>query len=202
MELLLPKHCAGCGEPGQSLCSACRRQLANTPQRLFTPVDPHVPVWVLSPYAGVHRELILAMKERGRRDVPPLLGSVVNAALLYLAARGEIPELSELRLVPAPTKRTSARKRGGDPVTAVCRGTDAAVSCCVRHSAQVRDSVGLDSAARRKNLAGNVVLTTIPTGPVVIVDDVVTTGATIAATAAVLFAANVQVAGVLAICGA
>ncbi|MDU0478871.1 phosphoribosyltransferase family protein [Staphylococcus chromogenes] len=199
IELLLPKRCAGCGAPGQSLCDACRVVLSHPPQRIFTPVDPLVPVWAFAPYSGVHRQVVLGMKERGRRDVPRLLGAVVLAGLEYLAAQGEIPDLESVELVPAPTRRCSARLRGGDPVTLVAQASGCAVCCCVEHAETVADSVGLDASARRRNLAGGVVLRRKPTRQVVIVDDVVTTGATISATVSTLLAANVQVVGAIAL---
>lgn len=200
IELLLPKHCAGCGAAGNTLCDACRRRLQAPPQRIFTRVDPLVPLWAFGTYAGVHRSVVLGMKERGRHDVPRFLGAVVRAGLEHLAARGELPDPESIQLVPAPTRRKSARLRGGDPVTLVARASGLPVCCCVEHSSSVRDSVGLDASARRHNLAGGVVRTGTPTAPVVIVDDVVTTGATISATAAVLLAANVQVVGAVAVC--
>ncbi|MEJ5997388.1 ComF family protein [Corynebacterium sp. H130] len=165
-------------------------------------MDPHIPVWALGNYSGVHREALLAMKERGRRDVPQFLGAVVRSGLEYLAARGELPEVEELTLVPAPTRRASARLRGGDPVTLVARASGANVVSCVRHGSQVKESVGLDASSRQRNLAGNVVLEAIPPSPVVILDDVVTTGSTISVTSALLLAAKVQVAGALVICAA
>lgn len=200
MELLLPRHCAGCGAFGETMCRACRRSLVSPPKRVFTPVDPHVPVWALGNYSGVHRELVLGVKERGRRDVPPFLGAVLRSAVDYLAARGEVPDAQELALVPAPTRAVSARLRGGDPVTLMARASGISVMPCVRHGAKVRDSAGLSAAERRRNLQGAVELTAIPSSPVLIVDDVVTTGSTLAATTAVLFAAKVQVVGALSIC--
>jgi len=48
----------------------------------------------------------------------------------------------------------------------------------LRTAALVRDSVGLGIAARERNIAGRVRLTACPAGEVLVVDDVVTTGAT------------------------
>lgn len=134
--------------------------------------------------------------------MPNYLGAVVRSGLDFLAARGEIPEPEQLTLVPAPTRRASARLRGGDPVTKIARASGVRTEVCVRHGDKVRDSVGLDASARRRNLAGNVIVEKVPTSPVVILDDVVTTGSTISVTAALLFSLNVQVVGSLVICAA
>ena len=87
-------------------------------------------------------------------------------------------------------------------VTAVCASSGLSTVPCVQHRSSVRDSVGLDAAARRRNLAEGVDLLQVPSSPVLLVDDVVTTGATVEATCAVLFSAGVEVSGVLAVCAA
>lgn len=202
LELLFPKSCAGCGAAGVSLCASCQEELRRVPHRVSCTVDPRVPVWALSPYAGAHRQLVISMKERGRRDACAYVGAAVRAAVDFLAARGELPFAADLTLVPAPTRARSARLRGGDTVTAVCASSGLLTFPCVQHRSSVRDSVGLDAAARRRNLAEGVDLLQVPSSPVLLVDDVVTTGATVEATCAVLFSAGVEVSGVLAVCAA
>jgi predicted amidophosphoribosyltransferase len=82
-------------------------------------------------------------------------------------------------------------------------GHAAAVAPALRLDRRARDSVGLDAAARVANLRGR--LAHVPAGsppagqPVVLIDDVITTGATMAACAAVLTSAGVRVAGLLAL---
>ncbi|WP_336884574.1 double zinc ribbon domain-containing protein [Corynebacterium pilosum] len=55
-ELLLPRHCAGCGAPGEHLCATCRRELAVPPERVVPHASPHVPVFAMvripAPIAG------------------------------------------------------------------------------------------------------------------------------------------------------
>ena len=203
MDLLLPRRCAGCGDPGQVLCGPCREQLRRPPVRVVTPVDTHVPVWSLGPYAGTHRGVILAMKERGNLAVRSLIGPVLAAAVTHLQARGELPDRIDapvpLTLVPAPTRARSARLRGGDHVTDLCRAAGLPATPALRHRSTVRDQVGLDAEARRRNLAGSVELRHLPTGPVLLVDDVVTTGSTLAAATEVLTAAGVTVCGAVVI---
>src|SRR6185312_1573274 len=72
-----------------------------------------------------------------------------------------------LTIVPAPTRGWSARHRGGDPVTRIAEAAtanhpDVAVVRALRITALARDSAGLSSAARERNIAGRVRLTRRP----------------------------------------
>lgn len=201
LELLLPRRCAGCGAPGEVLCARCRTELAAPPHRVSPRVEPGVPVWALGPYSETRRSVILAMKERGDRTVRRWVGAVLAAAVATLTARGEVGEHPVL--VPAPTAARSARLRGGDPVTDACRATGLPTAAVLVHARGVRDSVGLSPAARRANLAGRVRLRgPVPAGELVLVDDVVTTGATLAAACAKLTVAGAHVRGALAFAAA
>ena len=200
MDLLLPRRCAGCGDPGELLCTRCRRVLARPPQRIHTRVDPHVPVWSFGPYADTHRRVVLAMKERGNLAVRRHVGAVLAAGIGFLAARGELIDAPVL--VPAPTRARAARLRGGDPVAAVCRASGHTVVDALRHRPDVGDQVGLGVEKRRENLAGAVQIQRLPGAPVLLIDDVATTGATLAASSEVLFAAGCTVVGAIVICHA
>jgi predicted amidophosphoribosyltransferase len=104
--------------------------------------------------------------------------------------------------VPAPTRRSAARRRGGDPVTRIATaavGPAATVAPVLRTAGGVRDSVGLSSAARQRNIAGRVRLSAVPPGEVLVVDDIVTTGATVGEAVRVLVAGGARVAAVLAL---
>ncbi|MBW0009042.1 MAG: ComF family protein, partial [Pseudonocardiales bacterium] len=85
-------------------------------------------------------------------------------------------------------------------------GVVAAVAPALRVSSGVRDSVGLAAAARQANLAGRVLPRRAglpPAGtPVVLVDDVVTTGATAAACTAVLLRMGVEVPAIVVLAAA
>ena len=199
-ELILPQACAGCRRPGHLLCPACRLGLAAPPQRVFPKTAPHAPVFALGPYADPHRGVILAMKERNHVAVRRHIGAVLNAALSYLEARGDIP--CDTVLVPAPTRARSARARGGDPVEQVCRASGRRVAPVLALDPRTADQAGLDAAGRRFNLAGRVRIDGVPVGRIVVVDDVVTTGATLQASTALLISRGADVAACVTLCAA
>ena len=199
-ELILPRACAGCGRPGHLLCAACRLGLSAPPMRVFPKTAPHVPVFALGPYANPHRGVILAMKERNHMAVRRHIGAVLDSALAYLEARGDIPP--DAVLVPAPTRERSARARGGDPVEQVCRASGRRVAPVLALDPRTADQSGLDEAGRRANLAGRVRIHGVPAGRIVVVDDVVTTGATLQASTALLLSSGADVAACVTLCAA
>ncbi|KAB1910573.1 ComF family protein [Micromonospora sp. AMSO31t] len=197
-DLVLPAGCAGCGErvPGlrQGFCPGCVRDLeALTPAP--TRPDPTPaglpPCAALGPYAGALRNGLLAYKERGRhglaRPLGALLAEVVAAAV---GPRGPVT------LVAVPDTARAARARYGDHLDRLTRHAAARLGAAgwpVRVLRPLRalprpDSVALDSAGRaaaaqaafRLRRTGGVA------GPVVLLDDIVTTGATLAAVSRVL----------------
>ncbi len=211
LDLVLPLECGGCGAPATRWCSGCAGQLAAAPDgpRLVGPrVDPQVPVFALGRYAGARRRAIVAVKEHGRTDLVAPLSAALAAGLNRLLG-WRLLELP-LTVVPAPTRRSAARRRGGDPVAriaaaAVARQPGVLLAPALRMKELTRDSVGLTSAARERNVAGRVRLRRCRrpgTGEVLLVDDVVTTGATVAESVRVLRAGGVRVAAVLVLAAA
>jgi len=204
LDLILPLECGGCGAPSTRWCEACVAELvvaADQPHVVTPRMDPLVPVFALGRYAGARRRAILAVKERGRRDLVAPLARPLAVGLHRLLSWGVVE--APLTIVPAPTRRWAARRRGGDPVTRLARAAvvghpDVAVAQCLRMTPLARDSVGLGSGARERNIAGRVLLRgRRPGTEVLLVDDIVTTGATARESVRVLRGAGVRVVAVL-----
>jgi predicted amidophosphoribosyltransferase len=209
LDLILPLQCGGCGAPATRWCDTCANELsvaADQPHVVNPRVDPQVPVFALGRYVGARRQAILALKEHGRGDLVGPLACALAAGVHRLLVWGMVE--TPLTIVPAPTRRWAARRRGGDPVTKVAELSAAAlggrpdisVVRALRMRALARDSVGLTTSARERNVTGRVLLCNkLPRTEVVVVDDVVTTGATARESVRVLQDAGTPVAAVLTI---
>ncbi|MFJ1457688.1 ComF family protein [Nocardia sp. N2S4-5] len=210
LDLILPQACGGCGVVGTGWCASCAGCLAGPPRRVRPRTDPGVPCWALGPYSGPPRRAVLAAKERGRRDLAAPLGLALARGLDGLRSRDR-----PLLLVPAPSRRVAARRRGGDPVARAARVatgwlSDSRCAPVLATRPGVRDSVGLGPLDRRRNLRDGIratgdsllALLRCPNVEVVLVDDVLTTGATARESVRALARAGVSAHGVLVTCAA
>jgi predicted amidophosphoribosyltransferase len=150
-------------------------------------------------YEGPVRPTVIAFKERGRAELARPLGTAL--ALAVTAMSRAVPERrGPLLLVPVPSSRAALRTRGRDHVRELTRqavaelraaGLPAGELRLLRRRGRVQDSSALSAAERRANLAGTFLLDPRPRGPgrgalLVLVDDVVTSGATLTEAAGVL----------------
>jgi predicted amidophosphoribosyltransferase len=211
LDLVLPLECGGCGTRCTRWCDACARDLAVRPDEphLVSPrVEPGVPVFSLGRYAGARRAAIVALKEHGRADLVEPLAVALRAGLAQLLKWGVVD--TPMTVVPAPTRRWAARRRGGDPVTRVAVAAieghrEIHVVQALRTRAMVADSVGLSIADRQRNIAGRVKVVRAVNGApgeVVVVDDIVTTGATVCEAVRVLQTVGATVTAVLVLANA
>jgi predicted amidophosphoribosyltransferase len=172
LDLMLPRACVGCGRPGSGLCSNCGKPLPESVPGL--PIE----AWAGGRYEDALRAAMLRYKERGRRDLAVPLGDFLAVAIGRLA----IPV--GVVLVPVPSSVASLRARGYDHLNPLARRAgrrlDVPVASALEFGRAVADSAGLGLAGRTTNLAG-AMRARIPPKPgqlAILVDDIVTTGAT------------------------
>jgi predicted amidophosphoribosyltransferase len=148
-------------------------------------------------YDGVLKQVLIAAKERQGLGLIAVLGKRLAVSVAVLAAvRPGVP----LVLVPVPSARAQVARRGQDVTATLARaaasrlrraGVSVRVARCLRHRRRVADQAGLDITARRQNLAGAFALRRrLPVGEVIVIDDIVTTGASLAEAVRVLSAAG------------
>lgn len=189
-DLLLGARCAGCGGPALHLCRRCGELIRPEPFEIRTG-DPGrqtaVPAVAAGAHAAVLRRVVLAWKEDGVTRLTGVLAHHLAASVAtHLVDGGPVV------LVPVPTSRRSRRTRGRDHVDELARaaarllrgtGADVEVRQRLAYARATRDQAGLGADARRSNVDGafRVRAGSRPTGcEVVVVDDISTTGATLA----------------------
>jgi predicted amidophosphoribosyltransferase len=204
-ELLLGAACHGCSEPWWGICPRCRSTVMSYGCFATRP-DPcpvGFPFTVsAAPYDAILRQLVAAHKERGAFNLTPFLASRLAAAigcLLHTASPA-----SAVVLVPVPSARAAVRERGFDATWALAREaarllrgeTPVRTRRLLHHARSVRDQARLSAAQRATNLQGAFRVTSVaPCPPLVVVDDVVTTGSSLTEAARALREAGHHVLG-------
>ncbi|CAM5460100.1 hypothetical protein SAVIM338S_02943 [Streptomyces avidinii] len=214
--LVLPVDCAGCGAARVVLCGDCRSALSGAGAGRVRPSPPPAglpAVHAAAAYEEAVRAVVLAHKERGALPLAGALGAALAAAVRAGAgarsgaggAGGAGEEPGELVLVPVPSARHRIRARGHDPARRIAlaasatlrrAGVPARVAPVLRLRRAVADQAGLGAPERRENLAGALEARpgagrmTAGAARIVLVDDVMTTGSTLAEAARALRAAG------------
>ncbi|WP_219093244.1 ComF family protein [Streptomyces sp. JJ38] len=212
--MLLSAECAGCGAARTGLCARCGRAPGAGPVHGWRPTgaEPYPPwlppVYAAGPYADEVRALLLAHKERGALRLARPLGAALAGAVRALLSAGGAVGAPAL-LVPVPSARRAVAARGHDPVHRLARvaaaelrrgGVSARVCAVLRPRRAVVDQAGLSPEQRRHNVDGALRVPAaaaglLGAGPLVLVDDLVTTGATLAEAARALTAVGGRVVG-------
>lgn len=210
LDLALPAECAGCGREGEALCMECRPALdarleAEPGVPVGLPADIPPPLLQLewcAPFTGVSRRALHSLKYDGERRLAPILGAAVARRWARAGAAGDA-------LVPVPASPDRVRERGYDQASLIAVAAARRLGIPVVHAlARTRVTAAqfdLDRTARRSNLGGafriadEATAATLRGRWVVLVDDVVTTGATLAACAMTLLEAGALAVSAIAV---
>lgn len=194
--------CAGCGRPGPVCCRSCAAVVRAPAPRPVRVGDDHRTVWTRGGYADELRALILACKERQGLGLVPLLADLALGSVA--AAVHEGWRSGPVVLVPIPSSRATVAARGFDLTWLLAKrvarrlgrvGLDIRAWRGLALAAGTRDQVGLGIADRTVNRLHSMRALSGPAAQVVLVDDIVTTGATLQAASRALDAAGHRLLG-------
>lgn len=180
---LVPALCASCGRPCEAdavVCAGCARRLGEaTPLRGGGPAGIDL-AWSAAPYEGVARDLVAALKFRALMPVASLMAERILRLAPDHVLSGDV--------VPVPTARARSLRRGFDPACEIATALAAAAGLPLR-PLLVRRGAGRQVGRRRaERLARPPRIRAKGEAPrsALLVDDVLTTGATLSASARAL----------------
>jgi ComF family protein len=180
LSLLLPGRCPGCGRRAEPVCDSCAARLVPAPR---APAPPPGVAWSASvfSYEGIARELVARVKYRNERAAVRWLGALV-------AERCRDAPFSPDAVTWVPASRGRRAARGVDHGALLARATGRALGRRPQRLLVRAPGPAQTGRAARDRRTGPVLHAVGPVrgAVVLVVDDVVTTGASLAAAARAL----------------
>ena len=202
-EIIFPSRCLGCRNLGIKICSQCRASWH--PHIYRTQITSEVntfPVYSAVEYSSVAQRVLLSSKESGLYGADQLIGQALIHALNYFYGEKGIADL-----VPVPSRKSATRRRGRNFLLIhtheLAKNPRVLTRPVLGHTRRVKDQTSLNARERQANLSGSLACLQIaerPNVPVIIVDDVITTGATLREAGRALHAGGFTVIGAITAC--
>jgi ComF family protein len=209
LDVLLPPTCPGCGREGDIVCIRCRASLTRRqaePAGVPLGLPTRVPAGIVqlewcAAYNGPARACLHALKYDGERRLVDPLARIMAERWARVGIGGDV-------LVPVPVHAARRRQRGFDQAELLARGVgralDLPVAMAVRRASKTTAQHALGRSARAFNVghafaADPQSQRQIGGRWVVLIDDLTTTGATLAGCAAVLYESGALAVSALAL---
>jgi len=175
-----------CGKTNDEICSSCLKKWSGSAQKIRF---DSVPTFSTVAYDGEISKVVIKAKEERNRTAQNLLAQAITQSLVSLRA---VIDVNQYLLVPIPSSKQAIKRRGESflhPIMKRVIGLDCQSKTDNRTVGQwaellsyrkkVRDQATLTSLERQENLRSAFTVSHYLDCPVILVDDVVTTGATL-----------------------
>lgn len=212
-DLIIGASCAGCGRPAITLCASCAGMLTPQPRVAWPRPTPQIlrqPSLIEPIASGIHegplRAVLAQFKEEGQFGLLHILGHFLASSVCFAA-----PVNRPVVLVPIPSTRVTRMRRGQDTIGDLSRaaakalqaiGIDCIVGSPLVHARRVADQSGLSAGDRSINMSDALRMRSVAgleDRSIIVVDDILTTGATVAEAVRVLSEAGFRPASIAVI---
>jgi predicted amidophosphoribosyltransferase len=198
-EIIFPSRCLGCGQLGLEICSLCRKNWHPHIYRQWSQHLPTFPIYSAVTYSPIAGKVLLAAKENNLVIADQLIYKALGHSLTFA-----LREIGGDLLIPIPSRRSVARSRGRQFIAALTYQLSAETGLPayenLEHTRRVRDQSSLDAKSRFHNLDGSMKSLNFLSGKAIVIDDLVTTGATLQEAVRALRDRGIEVAAAVTAC--
>ena len=198
-ELIFPVRCLGCDQLGISICSQCRKFWHPRVIKTWSHSQEKFPIYSSIPYSPIAGKVLLSAKESSLEVADNLLVTALLHSLRGARSQNQIDFL-----VPIPSRKSVARKRGRQFISVLSKSVGESENLpteeILTHTRKVRDQSNLDAKDRAANLDKALISLRFLSGKAVLIDDLVTTGATLHEAARALRSKGITVAAAVTAC--
>ncbi len=199
-ELVFPSRCVACGILGLHLCEKCSNEMKPSHIKTIFPSNSGFSLIVISAtsYSPIASSILLASKESHITSADSVIRELLGHSLSFFLDKYEADFL-----LPIPSRPSMNRKRGRSYISEIAASVGnqhcLPTISLLRHGRIVRDQSSLARSGRRNNLDGALVVEdrdrVAENSRALLIDDLVTTGATLLEAARALRYAGIEVSG-------
>lgn len=207
--LAFDSSCLICNYPSSKFCDFCRSEWSSNP-RLLSGED--FPISSSITYGETASAIVLSAKENGLVFARDLVAQELKVSIKALLISQSIVA-PRVILVPIPSSRSSRVRRGGDFISKLAQMISRDLNMETSNTRflprsilslrrKVKDQSGLSATERQQNLAGAFAVTEAFDSqiPIIVIDDVITTGNTLREAIRALKERNLTVLGAATAC--
>ena len=198
-EIIFPSRCLGCGELGLEICSSCRKSWHPHIYRQWSQHLPTYPIYSAVTYSPIASKVLLAAKENNLAIADQLIYKALLHSLTF-----SLREIGGDFLVSIPSRKSVARTRGRQFISTLANQLSSETGLPayenLEHTRRVRDQSSLDAKSRFDNLDGSMKSLNFLSGRAIVIDDLVTTGATLQEAVRALRNGGIEVAAAVTAC--
>jgi predicted amidophosphoribosyltransferase len=205
-ELIYPNICLCCGKTGVKICHNCSKYWLANPNK--SKVENNC-LFFVTTYDETTSPIILAAKESGNREAVKLIARSITNSISFAILNLGIAQ--PINLVTIPSQLSAIRRRGRDHIKDLVQevitqlnkqNIDAVYLPILKPIKKIKDQSDLNGLQRKENMSHAFIVKTSPISQsaVIVIDDLVTTGASILEGVRALSEAKITVDAVVTAC--